>query len=153
MKTNMFRPQKNQQIQITKKYIDVKDEKLFPALHQAYIVKENVMNFKDILNTETTEIIKETPIAPGWVNIKKTDGKLVFKYGEMPEKKEVDLNEQMNRAINVMIERWNTYEEKYDEINGEGSFYELYRMPIESDYVTDDEDDDEDFDDEEFDCD
>ena len=34
----------------------------------------------------------------------------------------------MNKAIEIIQERWNKYKEEYDELNGEGSYDEKYSL-------------------------
>jgi hypothetical protein len=150
--SNIFKPQKQQQQKSQTKYLDVKDEKLFPALHQASVMQENSMNFKDILNTTQAEVIV-SKVAPGWVNIKNNKRKMEFTYGDsMKQEKEETLDDLMNKAIGIMVKRWDEHERQYDEIHGEGEFYERYLFS-ESDYVTDEEEDDEEEDEDEDDLD
>jgi hypothetical protein len=131
----------------------LKPESTDPSIKQS---KLNV-NFKDIVNTRIEEeIIIETDIVnPGWVQISKskTSNELIWKYGpsteytiklKKQEELENDLNYCMNKAIETMKERWDKYEQEYDEINGEGAYDEKFRSsPVygpEYDTETDDED-------------
>jgi hypothetical protein len=114
-------------------------------------------NFKDIVNTRIEEeIINEKDIIkPGWVQISKskTSNEIIWKHGPLTpyqiqqqkqEELENNINYCMNKAIETMKERWDKYEQEYDEINGEGAYDERFRSsPVygpEYDTESDDED-------------
>jgi hypothetical protein len=152
MKQNIFRSSDKKQSSNNNKYLNINDTNLFPSLNDNFVstnVVNNTTNFKDALNVEIVKSNNnESHIPFGWVNIKKVDGKFLYKYGEIIESKEKDhdINTLMNKAIDVMKNNWNSYERYYDELHGEGEFYEKYKRFMEDDinYVTDDEDEDED---------
>jgi hypothetical protein len=127
-------------IDITSEYfpdlIPIKNEPS-PEIQQS----KQYINFKDIVNTKIQEeIIDETKIINhGWVRISKskTNNEIIWKYGpptefeiklQKQEKVENNINYCMNKAIEIIQDRWNKYKEEYDELNGEGSYDEKYSL-------------------------
>ena len=50
------------------------------------------------------------------------------KEKEKEKEKDKDIHDSMNTFINSMREIWDKYENEYDEINGEGSYDEKFRL-------------------------
>ena len=48
------------------------------------------------------------------------------------------INEKMNKIINIMIDRWNNYEEKYIDLYGYDNFEKYHLFPVEVDYFDND---------------
>jgi hypothetical protein len=44
----------------------------------------------------------------------------------------------MNKIINIMIDRWNNYEEKYIDLYGYDNFEKYHLFPVEVDYFDND---------------
>ena len=139
---------------------------LFPILgtqYQTNISQEphNYMNFKDIVNTNRPNdiIINDTDkdnVIHGWVEIYKsnTSNEIIRNNGYskiQTEYIEENINTSMNNIIDLMKQRWEIYKEDYDELNGEGSYDNIYTLPPiygpEYEYDNDNDDDNDDDDD------
>lgn len=140
--------------------IEINNPELFPDLStNTSQVETSSLKFKDILTAVDTNLPKTKYIPDGWVGISKnkTSNELVYTYGKPIEKwkkfckekeDETDLNILMSDAIDVMQKNWDRYEQYYDNIHGEGSYDEQFRLPPVYDLTEDEEDDDGEYDDE-----
>ena len=61
----------------------------------------------------------------------KNSNKYVYEYGETTNfiKKEEDINYIMNNLIETMKQKWDKYENDYDNIYGEGVYANKFRLP------------------------
>lgn len=125
-------------------------DELFPSLIPILTVsKNNSSNFKDALNQKNENIIvDDITLKPGWVQISKVKGKIITNQAKpspydikMKQIEELykDTNYIMNQIVNTMQANWLKYKTNYDNINGEGSYDDLYYLPpvYDSDYDTD----------------
>ena len=88
---------------------------------------ENIYNFKKIL-TDTNEYIeplvtKQEFILPGWE-------KLTLKRIKNNHEVQYDASVIMEQTISNMEKNWKKFEDYYNDINGDGSFEEKFRLPL-----------------------
>jgi hypothetical protein len=112
----------------------------------------NISSFKNILTKkelsnydETKEYINEFYLQEkGKYKIKyETNNKIkkiihnddIFLLNNIDKK---STNEKMNKIINIMIDRWNSYEEKYIDLYGYDNFEKYHLFPVEVDYFDND---------------
>jgi len=135
---------------------------LFPELiHNSNNSQDNIetsTNFKDILNTQLEPEIdpNKNNVEPGFVEITVVDNKFIMKHGP-PTHSEIKMNANLERENNInycmnnvviaLGKQWTKYKEEYDNLNGDGSYDELYCLPPvygpEYDIDTDEETSDE----------
>lgn len=126
------------------------NEELFPSLTPIVTSsKNNSTNFKDALNQKNEiTIVNDISLKPGWVQISKVNDKIIINQAKpspydikMKQIEELykDTNYIMNQIVNTMQANWLKYKTNYDNINGEGSYDDLYYLPpvYDSDYDTD----------------
>jgi hypothetical protein len=117
---------------------------LFPELiHNSNNSQDNIensTNFKDILNTQIEPEIdpNKNNVEPGFVEITVVDNKFIMKHGpptvsEIKMKanleRENNVNYCMNNIVIALGKQWTKYKEEYDNLNGDGSYDELYCLP------------------------
>ncbi len=159
------RMRNNQTLKVTQQTIDPNNITLFPHLN-THISKRDtntvpinykvlVANMIDPIVTDHSEL-SETHVKPGWVEISQINNTNIYKYGEptpfmkrleeLEQEPEYDPNDIMNKAIDIMSKNWKRYEKYYDELNGEGSYEEQFKLPpvYDSDYDDSDTDDEND---------
>jgi len=123
-------------------------------------------NFKDILNNteETTENINKN--LPGWIKLSMINKKVVIENGppspymvklknqeELQSLQENDFHYNTCKVIEILEKKYEENKEIYDSINGEGAYYERFRLsPVygseydtESDYYSENNDDSSDY--------
>ena len=121
---------------IKETFIELNNANVFPDL---VLIKKNTQpnleecKFKNIL---TNIIINHEPpkihlIPHGCVEITRILNKYVYEYGETTNfiKKEENLNYIMNNLIETMKQKWDKYENDYDNIYGEGVYANKFRLP------------------------
>lgn len=117
-------------------------DELFPSLTPIKVEDLKPNNFKDALNQPKPEIV-EDKIKCGWIEIYKVNNKIVYntdKYILKP--KDTDSN-IMNKFVSIMLEKYEKYKTNYDNINGDGTYYDTFlNITYESDSDLDEEDDD-----------
>jgi hypothetical protein len=110
------------------------DDEMFPELVSTINKNDNTStNFKDMLNTE---IIEEefTGLKPGWIEIYKDKNTKEICYNNdlvTPDETDIienDPNYIMNKAITFVLTNRNKYIIKYDEMYGEGAYYDKFVM-------------------------
>ena len=141
---------KSTKITTNKTFNILNDTNLFPELSSVnkpineINCSENAQKFKDILvisenDTDTdTDTDKDTNsdinselnyIKPGFIQIIKNNGKIVIKEGpKLTLGRQQTYNDTINNTISEMIRRWSKYEKEYDELNGEGSYTNKFKM-------------------------
>ena len=126
------------------------------------INKKHIANFKDILVNvvEDINVVNGSKqIAAGLVQITKIKGTTTYNFGILAQyttkyQEDDSCNYNMNKAISDMNNNRKKYENEYDSINGENSFFERFTMkPIygssydsDEDEVSTDENDNDDYD-------
>lgn len=101
-------------------------------------INENI-SFKDAINVFNNNdvnitINSENNIDPGWVQIHTINKQIVFKYGHNStnnnnnEHTQKYVEHNMNNAIATMSTNWDKYRTNYDELNGEGSYDDVYYL-------------------------
>jgi hypothetical protein len=122
---------------INKTSIDLNNGNVFPDL---VLIKKNTQpnieecKFKNIL-TNIMLVNHEPPkihlIPHGCLEITRILNKYVYEYGETTNfiKKEEDINYIMNNLIETMKQKWDKYENDYDNIYGEGVYANKFRLP------------------------
>jgi hypothetical protein len=100
-------------------------------------INENI-SFKDAINVFNNNdvnitINSENNIDPGWVQIHTINKQIVFKYGHNStnnnnEHTQKYVEHNMNNAIATMSANWDKYRTNYDELNGEGSYDDVYYL-------------------------
>jgi hypothetical protein len=95
-------------------------------------------SFKTAINVSNNDvnitINSENNIEPGWVQIQTVNKQIVFKYGHTTINNNDDEHTQkyvehnMNNAIATMSTNWDKYRTNYDELNGEGSYDDVYYL-------------------------
>ena len=101
-------------------------------------VNENI-SFKAAINVSNNNVdITNNPennIDPGWVQIQTINKQIVFKYGpnstndnNNDEYMQKCVEHNMNNAIAIMSTNWDKYRTNYDELNGEGSYDDVYYL-------------------------
>jgi hypothetical protein len=119
------------------------DQQLFPDLHnqvEATNISTTSTKFKDILNNVVETDIKPVVVKPGWVKISDT-----IEYGTpvvLPKIVQPTDNDNMYLAIEIMQRKWNAHTALYDEMNGENSYANKFKLPPIYDSETDEEKDD-----------
>ena len=100
----------------------------------------NATNFKDILNTKIEPEIdpNRNLVTPGFVEITVVNNKFIMKHGP-PTRSEIKMNARLERENNInfcmnnvivaLATQWTKYKEDYDNLNGDGSYDELYCLP------------------------
>jgi hypothetical protein len=119
--------------------IELHNTHLFPDLVP---IKTNTQTniesnkFKNILTNIT--ISPESPkthiIPCGCVEIKRIGQKYDYQYGktsfiQKKTEQEEDINYIMNNTIEIMKNKWDKYENNYDNIHGEGFYANKFRLP------------------------
>ena len=117
---------------------------LFPELiHNSNNSQDNIensTNFKDILNTQIEPEIdpNKNNVEPGFVEITVVDNKFIMKHGpptvsEIKMKANLEHENNVNYCMNNIVialgKQWTKYKEEYDNLNGDGSYDELYCLP------------------------
>jgi hypothetical protein len=116
------------------------------------VVNNNICSFKNILTKKELNNYDESK-----ENINKfylqEKGKYKMKYENNNKIKKIihnddifllnnidkkSINEKMNKIINIMIDRWNNYEEKYIDLYGYDNFEKYHLFPVEVDYFDND---------------
>ena len=121
---------------IKETFIELNNANVFPDL---VLIKKNTQpnleecKFKNILTNIITnhEPPKIHLIPHGHVEITRILNKYVYEYGETTNfiKKEEDINYIMNNLIETMKQKWDKYENDYDNIYGEGVYANKFRLP------------------------
>jgi|Laugresbdmm110sd_1035091.scaffolds.fasta_scaffold33970_2 hypothetical protein len=119
--------------------IELNNTNLFPDLVP---IKQNAQTiiecnkFKHILtNTPINNESFKTHIIPhGCIEITRVLQQYVYEYGttsfiQKEKKEEEDLNYITNNTIDTMKTKWETYENAYDNIHGEGVYANNFRLP------------------------
>lgn len=119
------------------------DKEMFPDLISSNANESNVdntsTNFKDTLNTAVIEE-EFTGLKPGWIEIyKNSESKQnIINHGDLTPHEirmnkltliEDDPNYIMNRAIHFVMYNREKYITEYDDMYGEGAYYDKYVMP------------------------
>ena len=145
---------KDKPVVIAKNKLNIDNLDMFPELKinnkqpSANNDESNIINFKNVLNTKVKEINngeKEDIILPGWIKITRNGNTLVYEYEKTKEIKKMklknnteiieeiiedeDIDKNMRQTIFKMEYNWYKYEYNYDQIHGEGSYIEKYRLP------------------------
>lgn len=119
-----------------KKKVEVKlTEADFPDLVDKVSEKEECkLNFKDAYMKEAVEEIEEDyPPLPGWTRYRVKDG-IVIVDGEIPKREEEDYTMEeyhydATQIFSCLINRWNDYKKKYNELHGEEEYERIHSMP------------------------
>lgn len=122
-----------------KKKVEVKlTEADFPDLVDKVSEKEECkLNFKDAYMKEAVEEIEEIeedyPPLPGWTRYRVKDG-IVIVDGEIPKREEEDYTMEeyhydATQIFSCLINRWNDYKKKYNELHGEEEYERIHSMP------------------------
>lgn len=144
------------------KQIDGKDTALFPELISNKYT-ENTKNievstkFKDILANVIEDDKPKSNIIPlGWTRLSLANRKTVIEHGrptywmiKQQKQEQLEKNQEddsyyiMTKTVEAMKKNWARYEREYDEINGEHSYAERFRLPSIYGYEYDSESEDE----------
>jgi len=121
---------------IKETFIELNNANVFPDL---VLIKKNTQpsieecKFKNILTNIPINLKSpNTHIIPhGCLEITRILNKYVYEYGETTNfiKKEEDINYIMNNLIETMKQKWDKYENDYDNIYGEGVYANKFRLP------------------------
>ena len=130
-KHNMFSTKPSKTISIP----NTNDQQLFPDLHnqvEATNISTTSTKFKDILNNVIETDTKLVVVKPGWVKISETNRKTAIEYGTpvvLPQMVKPTDNDNMYLAIETMQRKWNAHTALYDEINGDNSYADRFKLP------------------------
>lgn len=130
-----------------KKKVEVKlTDADFPELVEKNSVSEKEeckLNFKDAYLKEVAEETEDDyPPLPGWTRYRVKDG-IVIIDGEIPKGEEEDYTEEEYHydAVHIfgyLINRWNDYKNKYNELHGEEEYERIHSMPNYESFFDDD---------------
>jgi hypothetical protein len=132
--SNRFLTNKHESKFVTKNNLDVNNLDMFPEL-KTNIPQTNIntanLSFKNVLNTKAAETNDEEPdiILPGWIKL--TRNKNIKKKDKVDKIEEIEdnLNEVMDQTIFKMQCKWYQYEYIYDQIHGEGAYFDKFVLP------------------------
>ena len=145
VKTN-FKPDHNKNDVSNKSPTFDDNIEMFPKLNEnsnenvTQAINDGKPDFKNIIINNNEDDINETNVnlmLPGWVEITKVNNKANFDYkGPTPViiKLENDLalkqnlNTLMNDTITIMKQKWDNYEEYYNDLHGEGEYERCFRL-------------------------
>ena len=152
-KKNDFNKFKNRNSLPVPPVIYIHSDKDFPDLvfkNDDTTFVDTITDFKQILSNKDVHKPKPIRLPPGWVTLTMNHNTAVYenvhqdlqkekekekekekdkeKEKEKDKDKEKDIHDSMNTFINSMREIWDKYENEYDEINGEGSYDEKFRL-------------------------
>ena len=118
--------------------IELHNTNLFPELAPIKTNTQTIIEgnkFKNILiNIPINPESPKTHIIPhGCVEITRIGQQILYKYGTtsfiQKEEEDTDINCIMNNTIDIMKTKWDTYENAYDNIHGEGVYADNFRLP------------------------
>lgn len=122
----------------------IDNTELFPELNVSTNTKVSddetfKYNFKNILtNVVQDDAETKKVISPGWTEITYNKQKIHFEHGEQTslmikihnaEKYKTNINYMMNETILQMKQKWDEYEDNYDDLYGEGAYDQTFRLP------------------------
>jgi hypothetical protein len=116
----------------------IMDSELFPEINTQIKINENIgepkLDFKSMIQkkVERDEIDnvdnEYENLKPGWMLIKgdrNNYGKIITKFKPLQKIQKKEVNE-MEVIAKILVDKWDKYKQKYEEINGEGSYDEYY---------------------------
>ena len=130
-----------------KKKVEVKlTEADFPELVEKNSVSEKEeckLNFKDAYMKEAVyEAEEDGPPPQGWTRYRVKDG-IVIIDGELPIREEEDYTAEeyhydATQIFGCLINSWNDYKNKYNELHGEEEYERIHSMPNYDSFFDDD---------------